>query len=226
MIAELQNQDPLNPLENDELLAQISQIRAVGASEKLSETLESVLLGQNIASATNLIGADVEGISDDGERVSGNVARVTIDNGTPKLYLELDSTAEATDQFDGDIEAGDYRYVAVWRDEVSGRLLGVELNGGDAVTTEGIPNQDQAIRITSLPKTDAQKQIYRTDKTGQGALHLVTTLTNGATGSFVDKLSDDQLSELTLIEPFQHVPAHREFTASLNNITDIRPPGD
>ena len=55
MIAELQNQDPLNPLENDELIAQISQIREVGATEQLTETLNSVLLGQNIASATNLI---------------------------------------------------------------------------------------------------------------------------------------------------------------------------
>ncbi len=57
MIAELQNQDPLNPLDNDELVAQIGQIRSVGATEKLTDTLDSVLLGQNISSATNLIGA-------------------------------------------------------------------------------------------------------------------------------------------------------------------------
>ena len=59
MIAELQNQDPLNPLENDELIAQISQIREVGATEDLTNTLNAVLLGQNISSATSLIGADV-----------------------------------------------------------------------------------------------------------------------------------------------------------------------
>ncbi|MGI9458132.1 MAG: flagellar hook assembly protein FlgD, partial [Aeoliella sp.] len=77
MIAELQNQDPLNPLENDELLAQISQIREVGATDRLTATLDSVLLGQNIASATSLIGAEVVALSEDGERVSGNVRRVT-----------------------------------------------------------------------------------------------------------------------------------------------------
>ena len=32
MIAELQNQDPLNPLDNKDMLAQISQIREVGAT--------------------------------------------------------------------------------------------------------------------------------------------------------------------------------------------------
>src|SRR5687767_660853 len=65
MIAELQNQDPLNPLDNKDMLAQISQIREVGATDKLTKTLESVLLGQNIASATNLIGADISALSDD-----------------------------------------------------------------------------------------------------------------------------------------------------------------
>src|SRR3989304_422359 len=71
MIAELQNQDPLNPLDNKDMLAQISQIREVGATDKLTKTLESVLLGQNIASATNLIGATIDGLSDDNQRVAG-----------------------------------------------------------------------------------------------------------------------------------------------------------
>src|SRR5687768_10777069 len=81
MIAELQNQDPLNPLDNKDMLAQISQIREVGATDKLTETLESVLLGQNIASATNLIGADVEALSDDNEKINGIVQHVSIDGG-------------------------------------------------------------------------------------------------------------------------------------------------
>src|SRR6188508_2374634 len=71
MITELQQQDPLNPLDNKDMLNQIAQIRAVGASDKLTKTLDSVLLGQNIASATNLIGADISAITDDGESVTG-----------------------------------------------------------------------------------------------------------------------------------------------------------
>src|SRR5262245_45402135 len=77
MIAELQNQDPLNPLDNKDMLAQISQIREVGATDKLTQTLESVLLGQNIASATNLIGADISALSDDAESVEGVVKHVS-----------------------------------------------------------------------------------------------------------------------------------------------------
>src|SRR3989304_7873385 len=69
MITELQNQDPLNPMENDKMLAQISEMRQIGATDKLTSTLDSVLLGQNIASATNLIGAEVDAISDDNQKV-------------------------------------------------------------------------------------------------------------------------------------------------------------
>src|SRR5262245_32762829 len=81
MISELQNQDPLNPLENDELIAQISQIRSVGATEKLTSTLDAVLLGQNITSATNLIGAEIDAISDDNQKVTGMVERVSVAKG-------------------------------------------------------------------------------------------------------------------------------------------------
>src|SRR5262245_63103667 len=78
MIKELQNQDPLNPLDNKDMLAQISQIREVGATDKLTQTLDSVLLGQNISSATNLIGADISAISDDGQSITGVVERVSV----------------------------------------------------------------------------------------------------------------------------------------------------
>ena len=87
MITELQNQDPLNPMENSEILQQISQIREVGATEKLTQTLDSVLLGQNVSSATNLIGKYVRAMDDTGKEVLGQVDRVTISDGTPKVHI-------------------------------------------------------------------------------------------------------------------------------------------
>ncbi|MCA9245981.1 MAG: flagellar hook capping protein [Planctomycetales bacterium] len=87
MIAELQNQDPLNPLENSEMLQQISQIREVGATERLTDTLDSVLLGQNVSSATNLIGKSVRAIDNFGAPVEGVVDRVTIIDGEPTLHV-------------------------------------------------------------------------------------------------------------------------------------------
>src|SRR4051795_13371632 len=88
MITELQQQDPLNPMDNKDMLNQIAQIRAVGASDKLTKTLDSVLLGQNISSATNLMGADISALSDDGQPIEGVVNRVSIDKGLPKLHVQ------------------------------------------------------------------------------------------------------------------------------------------
>src|SRR5438034_1043170 len=116
MIAELQNQDPLNPLDNKEMLAQISQLRQVAATDKLSSTLDSVLLGQNIASATSLIGADIDGLSDDNEQVQGVVQRISIDKGVPKLHVEQ-KTEAVPSSADGNLAAGTYAYRVVWQDE-------------------------------------------------------------------------------------------------------------
>ncbi len=87
MVAELQNQDPLNPADNSDLINQISQIRAISANDKLATTLESVAMGQSFATASSLIGKTVSGLSDAGEKISGKVDRVTIENGEPKIYV-------------------------------------------------------------------------------------------------------------------------------------------
>jgi len=87
MIAELQNQDPLNPMENNEILQQISQIREIGVSSKLTETLDAVLMGQNLASASALIGKEVRALTKEGETVSGVVDRITIADGIPRLHI-------------------------------------------------------------------------------------------------------------------------------------------
>src|SRR3954453_1486494 len=105
MITELQQQDPLNPLDNKDMLNQIAQIRAVGSSDKLTKTLDSVLLGQNIASATNLIGADISAITDDGQSVTGIVSRISIDKGVPKLHVE-NPPSVAPSSSDGNMAAG------------------------------------------------------------------------------------------------------------------------
>jgi len=86
-IAELQNQDPLNPMDNAQMVEQISQIREVGATDKLTNTLEAVLLGQNLASATNLIGQNIVALDDEGNDITGKVDKITVTNGEPKLHV-------------------------------------------------------------------------------------------------------------------------------------------
>ncbi len=87
MIAELQHQDPLDPMDNVQILQQMSQIRAIESNDRLSETLESVALGQSLVTATNLLQKTIAALSEDGKRVTGQVDRVSIENGQAKLHV-------------------------------------------------------------------------------------------------------------------------------------------
>src|SRR4051812_11421938 len=155
MITELQQQDPLNPLDNKDMLNQIAQIRSIGASDKLTTTLNSVLLGQNIASATNLIGADVSALTDDGQSITGVVNRIAIDKGVPKLHIH-NLPAVTPSSANGSIDAGTYGYKVVW-DSGDGKLLGMDFSGDKAITTTGTAGVDRAVQIQSLPVTATPK---------------------------------------------------------------------
>jgi flagellar basal-body rod modification protein FlgD len=79
LLAELQNQDPLNPMDNSEMLQQINQIREIGATSELTDTLGAVLLGQNVATASSLIGKRISALTDDAKNVEGIVDRVSME---------------------------------------------------------------------------------------------------------------------------------------------------
>lgn len=87
IVAELQNQDPLNPMDNTQMVTQISQIRSITSNDKLTSTLESVSMGQTIATASNMIGKTVTGTTESGEKITGTVDRVVFENGQPILYI-------------------------------------------------------------------------------------------------------------------------------------------
>jgi flagellar basal-body rod modification protein FlgD len=87
IIAELQNQDPLNPMDNAQMIQQFGEIRAIASTDKLSTTLDGVQLGQALASASNLMGRTINGLSDSNAQVDGVVDRVTVVNGVPKLHV-------------------------------------------------------------------------------------------------------------------------------------------
>jgi flagellar basal-body rod modification protein FlgD len=220
MITELQNQDPLNPLENDELIAQISQIRSVGATEKLTETLDSVLLGQNISSATNLIGAEVDAISDDNQRVTGVVDRVSVSSGQPKLHLDLNPRAEISDAT-GAIEEGEYEYLVVWTQD--NKLFGVDPLASAAGKKIEVDADGGAVQINNLPETKVAKHVYRR-QVGEQDYSLVGSISEGKNATFLDTVSNDELSGQVLGGTPQMMEPSREFTVSLKNVGEIRPP--
>ncbi len=87
MVAELENQDPMNPMSNTEMLTQINQMRSITSSDKLSSTIEALSLGQSLSTASSLIGQRVTGVDTSGDTVSGKVDKVKIENGEAILYI-------------------------------------------------------------------------------------------------------------------------------------------
>jgi len=78
LVAEMANQDPMNPMDNSEILQQLSQMREIASNDQLTSTLESVQLGQNMATASSLLGRTIRGLDDTSGRVIGEVDRVSV----------------------------------------------------------------------------------------------------------------------------------------------------
>jgi hypothetical protein len=217
MIAELQNQDPLSPLENHELLQQISQIREVGATDKLTQTLDAVLLGQNISSATSLIGKEVHAAADDGSPAIGIVDRITIAGGQPQLHLRTDSRLEPH-SLDGEVEAGTYRYKVTFERE-DGRLGAIELG---PITTTGANGLDAAIHLANLPVTAGAKTVYRSDGMTEGEYRLVGVIGSGTIQDYVDTVATEDLSTATLTAETVREFGGREVIVSLSSVQAVR----
>ncbi|MCP4709405.1 MAG: hypothetical protein GY869_12330 [Planctomycetes bacterium] len=103
MVTELTNQDPFEPMKNQDLLAQIASIQQLDSSETMTKTLTSVgerfdgvvdklsqfLDREQLGSATQMVGQFVTGISPSGELAAGKVVAVNISQG--EIMLELDT---------------------------------------------------------------------------------------------------------------------------------------
>jgi flagellar basal-body rod modification protein FlgD len=59
LVTQLQNQDPLEPTGNEELLNQISQMRSLQSNIELSETLQSITTSQQLSTAASFIGRTI-----------------------------------------------------------------------------------------------------------------------------------------------------------------------
>ncbi|NQU77060.1 MAG: hypothetical protein HQ546_12180 [Planctomycetes bacterium] len=97
LITELTNQDPFEPVKNQDLLNQISSIREMEMSTQLNETLQSLVLQGNLAAAAGLIGKAVAGMTGSLEMVSGIVAGVRVTNGDVMLELANGSEVNIDD---------------------------------------------------------------------------------------------------------------------------------
>ncbi|MFW5984674.1 MAG: flagellar hook capping FlgD N-terminal domain-containing protein, partial [Halanaerobiaceae bacterium] len=86
LVTQLKNQDPLEPADNKEFIAQMSQFSALEQMQNMNKNLENVLDSGKISEASSLMGKTVES-SDD---TSGQVKSVLRENGEINLVLDND----------------------------------------------------------------------------------------------------------------------------------------
>src|SRR3954464_7952440 len=89
MVTQLQNQDPLEPAKNQELLAQMSQIGQLQSANSLQDSLKGMVLQNQIGSASSLIGKTVQGLDSADDPVTGIVNSVKV--ASDGVSLELDN---------------------------------------------------------------------------------------------------------------------------------------
>jgi flagellar basal-body rod modification protein FlgD len=87
LVAEMQNQDPMNPMDNSQILQQISQIKAIASNDKLTSTLTSMQLQQDMTSASVLLNQTITGLNAGSDSVTGKVDSVSVADGKVQLHV-------------------------------------------------------------------------------------------------------------------------------------------
>ncbi|MCW3016337.1 MAG: flagellar hook capping protein [Solirubrobacterales bacterium] len=87
LVTNLQHQDPTQPQDSNEYVAQISQMTMVEQLTKLTSTSSTVAQDQQVASTVALLGRTVTYVGADGVPTTGVVARVDVSGDAPTITV-------------------------------------------------------------------------------------------------------------------------------------------
>ena len=95
LAAQLQNQDMSSPMDNSEMMTQMTQIAMMQAMDNFSTSMDDFAQVNTINYGTSMMGKSVliGAIDKNGQMTkhNGTVTRVDIYNGTPTIYLDDDT---------------------------------------------------------------------------------------------------------------------------------------
>jgi flagellar basal-body rod modification protein FlgD len=87
LVTQLQHQDPLDPLSNEDFLAQLAQFQTLQEQIQLAGDTRSLLLAQSLGAASSLVGKQVSAVKD-GSYLEGVVEKVVVNEGQVNLVVE------------------------------------------------------------------------------------------------------------------------------------------
>lgn len=80
LMAQLQNQDPLKPMDDSQMIAQMAQFSALESTQNLTGVIQQSSNMQTVTQAGALIGKYIEAQQGDGTSISGAVSGVTFES--------------------------------------------------------------------------------------------------------------------------------------------------
>ncbi|MFA6449854.1 MAG: flagellar hook capping FlgD N-terminal domain-containing protein [bacterium] len=87
LVAQMKNQDPLDPLKNEDFIAQLAQFNSLEQMMNLNKNFEQLNAMQMLTQSAALIGKGVAWYDADGNVQSGGVSSVEIISGIPTLMV-------------------------------------------------------------------------------------------------------------------------------------------
>lgn len=88
LTAQLNNQDPLKPVDNEQFVAQIAQFSTLDQSRQLNDKIDGLLSIQSATQSIGLLGKTVD-ISHNGSTFSGQVSALSLSSGQPLMTITM-----------------------------------------------------------------------------------------------------------------------------------------
>ena len=96
LTSQLNNQDPLKPMDNQEFVTQLAQFTSLQQTQQLNEKLDSLLSIQAATQSIGLIGRTVDVQAASG-LVTGRVTSLNFANGDPRMTITLSNGTTIND---------------------------------------------------------------------------------------------------------------------------------
>lgn len=87
LVTQLKSQDPLQPVDNTQFIAQLAQFSALEQMTNVATEMEKVQQTSSMSAALQLLGTQVHAVDANGKTIDGTVTGVQVVDGTPKLTV-------------------------------------------------------------------------------------------------------------------------------------------
>ncbi|AFU47877.1 flagellar hook capping protein [Acidovorax sp. KKS102] len=182
LVAQLNNQDPMNPLDNAQMTSQIAQINTVTGVQQLNETVKglvSQIASQQLMQGSSMVGRKVlvggDDLALDSETKKATAAFDLAGSAASVKVQVLDSTGKEVGTIDmGSLSAGRYNFAwdaSQYQGNSSLRFKVLATNGEATVASTALTTD--TVSAISMENGTLQMQLSRGGMTAQSGIKAI-----------------------------------------------------